>query len=266
MTFAVLGLAIVCLKVYERVAPRVLGRAARMAPLAPASEAAGKMRAAAATIGSRGSAAADRLLQVVAGAMLAFVVIWVLLFSSFFTQLPGRCPGRLLPEPHHLDPDERRHPGLRTPHVRRVDGAGGAAHPRVRPGRRRLRRLGGAQSLRDRDGGLGDRPLPRLLADRLQDALAHAQLGRALRPGRRLRRGTCVAGAAGALPPRGTRGARDRPRAFPARRRDCWRSATTTTTRTPTSTCPPSGTCSASSTGSAARTRCSGAAGQIGVV
>jgi uncharacterized protein (TIGR03663 family) len=86
VTFSVLGLAVVCLMVYERAAPRVLRRTPAWRVSGPPSR-------------RRGGAAADerfarfggreRLLQVVAGAVLAFIVVWVLLFSSFFTNYPG---------------------------------------------------------------------------------------------------------------------------------------------------------------------------------
>jgi uncharacterized protein (TIGR03663 family) len=86
VTFAMLGLAVVCLKIYERAAPGVLGRTPAWRISAPAS----RRRERAATddqfarFGGR-----DRLLQAMAGAGLAFVIVWVLLFSSLFTNYPA---------------------------------------------------------------------------------------------------------------------------------------------------------------------------------
>ena len=93
LTFAVLGLAVVCLKIYERVAPGVLGRppawrrsAPSWRPSAPASRRRGRLAPDErfARFGGR-----DGLLQAVAGAVLAFLIVWVLLFSSFFTNYPA---------------------------------------------------------------------------------------------------------------------------------------------------------------------------------
>ena len=86
VTFGVLGLAVVCLKIYERVAPGVLGR--RPAWLIPEPTSKPRRPAVAsepfARFGGR-----DRFLQAVAAAALAFVIVWVLLFSSFFTNYPA---------------------------------------------------------------------------------------------------------------------------------------------------------------------------------
>lgn len=86
VTFAVLGLAVACLKVYERAAPRVLRRTLAWRVSGPPSRRRGRAAADGqfARFGGR-----ERLLQVVAGAVLAFIIVWVLLFSSFFTNYPG---------------------------------------------------------------------------------------------------------------------------------------------------------------------------------
>jgi uncharacterized protein (TIGR03663 family) len=86
VTFAVLGLAVISLKIYERAAPRVLGRAPAWRVSPPVSKRRGRPAADArlARFGGR-----DRLLEAAAGALLAFVVVWVLLFSSFFTNYPA---------------------------------------------------------------------------------------------------------------------------------------------------------------------------------
>jgi uncharacterized protein (TIGR03663 family) len=85
VTFGVLGLAVGCLKIYERVAPGMLGRPLAWRRSAPASKRRGREAPDRfARFGGR-----ERLLQSVAGAVLAFVIIWVLLFSSFFTNYPA---------------------------------------------------------------------------------------------------------------------------------------------------------------------------------
>jgi len=86
VTFAVLGLAVVCLKIYERVAPGVAGRTPAWRRSAPAPRQPGRTTAddRFARFGGRAG-----LLRAVAGAVLAFVAIWVLLFSSFFTNYPA---------------------------------------------------------------------------------------------------------------------------------------------------------------------------------
>ena len=86
VTFAVLGLAVMCLKIYERIVPGVLGRRPRWAASVLASRRRGNVAADErfARFGGR-----ERLLQAVAGAVLAFVIVWVLLFSSFFTNYPA---------------------------------------------------------------------------------------------------------------------------------------------------------------------------------
>jgi len=109
ITVVVLGLAAACAVLYERMAPRVLGRPTRFAPGPGAAPAAAASRPAA---GSAGSAAApstsrpgtsrarradplgrfggrDRLLGSLAAAAAVFVAIWVTLFSSLFTNFPA---------------------------------------------------------------------------------------------------------------------------------------------------------------------------------
>ena len=85
VTFAVLGLSVACLKLYEVVAPTVLGRRPAWRSGAPVAKHRGSPGSPDpyARFGGRG-----RLLRSMAGAGLAFVVIWVLLFSSFFTNYP----------------------------------------------------------------------------------------------------------------------------------------------------------------------------------
>jgi len=86
LTFAVLGLAVVCLRIYERAAPSILGRTPTWrVPLPTSTARRGRPQAEPfARFGGR-----EGLVQSAAGAALAFVIIWVLLFSSLFTNYPA---------------------------------------------------------------------------------------------------------------------------------------------------------------------------------
>ncbi|MFH1475302.1 MAG: flippase activity-associated protein Agl23 [Chloroflexota bacterium] len=99
VTAVVLGLAAACVPLYERVAPRILGRPTRFGrgPVVPppggsTGGAAGTSRPGArrarrvdalARFGGR-----DRLLRSLAAAAAVFAAIWVTLFSSLFTNFP----------------------------------------------------------------------------------------------------------------------------------------------------------------------------------
>ena len=99
VTVVVLGLAALCVALYERTAPHILGHPTRFAPgpgVVPAGAAAGgplgKPRP-----GSRGRAAdpwvrfggRQRLLVSLAAAAAVLAAIWVVLFSSLFTNFPA---------------------------------------------------------------------------------------------------------------------------------------------------------------------------------
>ena len=88
LTFAVLGLSLVCLKVYELIAPRLLGRplAWQMPGPAPRARTQGRARVQGQPT-TRFSGAGALLWAAAAGA--TFLVIWVLLFSSFFHNPKG---------------------------------------------------------------------------------------------------------------------------------------------------------------------------------
>jgi uncharacterized protein (TIGR03663 family) len=102
ITVIVLGLAAGCVPLYERVAPRVLGRPTRFAPAAgmlPAAPIAGASPGRSRPAGTRPGrpqrvdplarfGGRDRLLASLAAAGGLFVVIWVTLFSSLFTNMP----------------------------------------------------------------------------------------------------------------------------------------------------------------------------------
>ncbi len=104
ITVAVLGLAVGCLAVYERVAPHVLGRPLRFAPgpgAAPAGGATGGGPAAWRPGSSRGRQAdplarfggRQGLVASLAAAAALFAAIWVTLFSSLFTNFPAGVLG-----------------------------------------------------------------------------------------------------------------------------------------------------------------------------
>ncbi len=85
ITVAVLGLAAGCVPLYERLSPRILGRPAAWA-VRPSARPLPR-RPGRAALEHLGGAARVRRDLAAAGAV--FVVIWVTLFSSLFTNLPG---------------------------------------------------------------------------------------------------------------------------------------------------------------------------------
>jgi len=100
VTVVVLGLAAACVALYERVAPRVLGRRTRFAPGTRAPSAGEATGAAPGTWRPGASRARradplarfggrDGLRRSLAAAAVVFVAIWVTLFSSLFTNLPA---------------------------------------------------------------------------------------------------------------------------------------------------------------------------------
>jgi len=95
ITVVVLGLAVVCLFLYERLAPRIPGRKGRPAWPDPSARPAASVPAGArpgrrrrvdhlARFGGR-----DRLGTSLAAAGMVFAAVWVTLFSSLFTNLPS---------------------------------------------------------------------------------------------------------------------------------------------------------------------------------
>jgi uncharacterized protein (TIGR03663 family) len=93
ITVVTLALAAGCVPAYERLAPRVLRRRTRFATLPaveapPEVEPGRRARRVSATPYAR-FGGRDRLVRSLAAAAAVFVAVWVTLFSSLFTNLPG---------------------------------------------------------------------------------------------------------------------------------------------------------------------------------